>query len=269
MTMPTMLPRPTGVPFNQYTSTRPYIFNIDAPSDLLDSQIGSLQVFPAHPTNFGKFAGTRPVQLIPKALVFHTPEEPADDWESTPNWFANPRANSSTHWYADNDGDLIQMVSEIDCAWGQGTRHSGMRNPNRIWKGVLDASPSWSDGDNNLTSLGIEVEGIAGRFKWAPAQYISTVRWATYKAIQYDIPLNRIHFVEHRELATDRTDPGDSFGIDRFLVDCRNLRDEWLEESLPPRLTRFQAGLAAWNNNVDPLGRDDRWDRYELKIRRK
>jgi len=267
--MPTMLPAPTGTPFNQYSGTRPYTFNTDLPADFFDEIEGFLRIHAAHPTNFGKWDGSTPARFKPLALVFHTPEEPQDDWESTPNWFANPAANASTHWYADDDGDLYQMLSEVDCSWGQGTRPTGMDRPNRIWKGEIDGLPPWSTGDNNRFALGIEVEGIAGSFVWAPNQYISTVRWATYKAIQYNIPFNRNYFVEHRELSTDRTDPGDGFGMDKFLVACRDLRDVWLASNVSPELTRFQAGIAAWNNNVTPLPMDPDWHRYELKIRRK
>ena len=73
---------------------------------------------PAHPSNYYS-AASRPYSGAKRrfvAICYHTPEEPWDDNEATPAWFENPRANASTHYYADSDGDLYHMVRDEDFA---------------------------------------------------------------------------------------------------------------------------------------------------------
>ena len=63
---------------------------------------------PAHPSNYYP-AASRPYSGAERrfvAICYHTPEEPWDDNEVTPAWFEDPRANASTNYYADSDGDL-------------------------------------------------------------------------------------------------------------------------------------------------------------------
>lgn len=169
--------------------------------------------YPAHPNNYGGYNTSN----IPKAIVLHTPEENADDYESTPAWFANPQASASTHYYADNDGDIYQTVADIDCPWANGTR-AGV---NRTWKGVKDIYPPWATPGISLNcqTLSIEIEGKAATIDQTltDAQFNSLVNWIKYKANQYNIPLNRDHIIGHFELATDRTDPGEKFPWDRLM----------------------------------------------------
>lgn len=171
-------------------------------------------LYPAHVNNYGGYATSN----VPKAIVLHTPEEPADDYESTPAWFANPAASASTHYYADNDGDIYQMVADIDCPWANGNR-AGV---NRVWKGVIDAYPPWATPGVSLNcqTLSIEIEGKAATIHetLTDAQFNSLVNWIKYKANEYDIPLDRDHIVGHFELSTDRTDPGTSFPWDRLMA---------------------------------------------------
>lgn len=174
-------------------------------------------VFPAAPGNYGGYGRGN----TPKAIVLHTPEEPADDYESTPAWFANPQAGASTHYYLDNDGDVYQMVPESDCPWANGNR-GGV---NRVWKGTIDAWPSWAEVGVSLNcqTISIEMEGYAASIgqTWNERQHASLIAWIRNVAYRHNIPLDRDHIVGHFELATDRTDPGPTFPWDRVMADLQ------------------------------------------------
>lgn len=169
---------------------------------------------PAHPNNYGGYG----VGNTPRALVLHTPEEAADNDEVTPRWFQNPAAGGSTHYYADNDGDLYQMVRDYDCPWANGNQ-GGV---NRTWKGVRDAWPPWAQVGVSLNcqTLSIEIEGRAASIgdTLTDAQFMTVVAWCRFKAQQYAIPIDRDHIIGHFEVSTDRTDPGAGFPWARLMA---------------------------------------------------
>ncbi len=196
-----------------------YSFAPDVPADL--AAPARVVLAPAFEGNLGGYGRSN----VPRALVLHTPEEDADQNEVTPRWFADPRARASTHYYADDDGDLYQMVADRDCAWAQGT-HAG----NRHWKGAAGALPPWNEGvNNNCRALSIEIEGRAASIgrTLSEAQRRTVVRWLADRSARYDIPLDRDHVVGHEELATDKHDPGIALGtfpIDELISEARALR---------------------------------------------
>ena len=228
-----------------------YDFPLDIPEDL---------VAPHHVRKVAAFGGNlggygRP--NVPRALVLHTPEEDADDIEVTPRWFRDPRARASTHYYADSDGDLYQVVADADCAWAQGT-HVG----NRHWKGERGALPPWNEGvTNNCRALSIEIEGRAATIgeTLSEAQRRTVVRWLAYKSGQYDIPLDRTHVVGHEELATDKRDPGIALGtfpIDELILEAHAERERMEDAeigepvSLSPVLGRWHLVRLLVENRV-------------------
>lgn len=170
-------------------------------------------VVPAHADNFGGYGRLN----VPRAWVLHTPEEPADDYESTPDWFANPQAQASTHYYVDNDGDVYQMVSEQDCPWANGNR-GGV---NRTWKGIKDAWPPWAEVGVSLNcqTLSVEIEGRAASIgdTLTDVQFDALVRLIKHRGNVYGIPYDRDHVIGHFEIATDRTDPGIWFPWTRLM----------------------------------------------------
>lgn len=170
---------------------------------------------PAHPNNYGHYGRAN----TPRALVFHTAEELADDREVTPLWFANPAAQASAHVYADSDGDLYVMVPDEEPAWACGTR-GGV---NRHWYGAWDTLPPWGEAgvSNNCLSLSIEIEGRAFDLAMPEPQYQTVLAWAREKIEQYAIPIDRVHLVGHGDLATDRTDPGPYFPWERLIADLK------------------------------------------------
>ena len=176
-------------------------------------------VIPAYEGNYG-YRGS---YNQPKAIVLHTPEEPADDWESTPNWFANPNAHASTHYYLDNDGDVIQMVPEVQGAYAQ-----GVRSRQRIWKGAAGKSPPWAEDTNlNLWAISIEMEGYAATIhRTMPrggVQWLSLLTWIQYVTSKYDIPIDRDHIVGHDEVASHKRDPGILFDWDALMEDLNSV----------------------------------------------
>ena len=216
-----------------------YTFEPDVPPDLVAP--ARVILAPAFEGNLGSYG--RP--NVPRALVLHTAEEDADQREVTPRWFADPRARASTHYYADDDGDLYQMVADVDCAWAQGT-HAG----NRHWKGVAGAFPPWNEGvNNNCRALSIEIEGRAASIDrtLSAAQRRTLVRWLAHQSARYAIPLDRDHVVGHEELATDKRDPGIALGtfpIDELVADARALRDGVDRAALERELTVARSALS-------------------------
>lgn len=187
-------------------------------SGSFEAEYPGAQVIPAYAGNYGY--GTR--TNTPKAIVLHTPEEPADDWESTPNWFKNPSARVSTHYYLDNDGDVIQMVPESQGAYAQGVRIS-----QRTWKGAAGQLPPWAETSNlNLWAISIEMEGMAvSIYETMPrhsVQWEALLLWIKYVVTKYNIPLDRDHIVGHDEIASHKRDPGKLFDWDALMEDLNS-----------------------------------------------
>ena len=157
------------------------------------------EVVPAHVSNW------RLLPNRPKGFVLHTPEEPADQQESTPVWFsqAHPGSEGSTHYYLDNDGDVYQMVQE---KWSP------------IANGVLGKPyPSWANPNISLNgqSLNVEIEGYAGNIHNSMpvggVQFQSLVKLIKHRCAAYGIPTDREHIIGHYQVASNRTDPGARF----------------------------------------------------------
>ncbi len=85
----------------------------------------------------------------PKRWGFHTPEEPADSYPSTPDYLAITNRDASYNYFVSYLGFVFQLVPESEGAYAHG----------------LDGKPAplWSDGTNlNLQSLSLSFEGYAG-----------------------------------------------------------------------------------------------------------
>ena len=156
-------------------------------------------VVPAAPENYyGPGSGRR--KCWPLAIVYHTPEEPSDDRESTPYYFQTyrpERGAASTRYYSDSDGDIYQMVPE---EWGA------------VANG-LDGKPKpyWALPDSlNLQTDNIEIEGYAATLKdtMTSAQWKSLVDWSVWVFIRYGIPREEARMMAHYELSVQRSDPG-------------------------------------------------------------
>jgi len=185
-----------------------------------EPDIAGAIVVPAFPSNLIGFSdGSFPANY-PKVNVFHTPEEAADDIEVTPYYFARdlrPR-RASTHNYADNDGDLYQMVPERYGAIANGVT-ADMSYP-------ADTDPTIS---LNLQSRNIEIEGYTATIHLTMPrggrQWKTVVRWGVAGHYLYNIPLDRAHNIGHYEVASNRTDPGTRI-LDAIVEDMQALVGE-------------------------------------------
>lgn len=182
----------------------------------------AITTYRVNPSGYGYTApGGGALVNVPKAIVLHTPEEPADNYESTPVYFATPGIAAGTHYYLDNDGDVYQMLPESECPYAQGNR-GGV---NRTWKGQVDQWPPWATVGVTLNgqALSIEMEGYAASIgkTWTDAMHASLVAWIKHRAAHYGIPLDRDHIIGHFEVATDRVDPGSTFPWARLMKDLK------------------------------------------------
>ena len=177
---------------------------------------------PAHASNYST-AASRPYSGAQRrfvALCYHTPEEPWDDNEVTPAWFEDPRANASTNYYADSDGDLYQMVSDEDFAWAQGVWSKDRVEPRPAW---------WRDEyvSYNTCMLSIEIEGYAHKigetFLVGSRQFETVAAWSAFVCEKYGIPIDRTHHVGHSELSRQKGDPGRDFPWAALLDRVREL----------------------------------------------
>ena len=180
---------------------------------------------PAHPSNYfsadardqwrggGAAYGGAARRFI--AICYHTPEEPFDDHEVTPQWFANPNANASTGYYVDSDGDIFQMVRDADFAWAQGVRTADLVLPRPAW---------WRDEyvSYNTCMLSIEIEGYADRigetFTIGSRQFAAVAALSAYFCRRYQIPTDRDYHLGHAQLTRHKSDPGANFRWDALLA---------------------------------------------------
>ena len=167
----------------------------------------SLIWYPAAPSNYGYMSNGQPVVCRQRAMCWHTPEETADKNEVTPVWFQNPKAIASTHFYSDNDGDLYHMVSLDTPPYANGVRRS-----NRTWKGKrLGWAPWNSDHLNyNWITASCEVEGFGRSMdvSLTLAQWETCMKLGWWVGQRFGFPADRVHHFEHREVCTEKTDPG-------------------------------------------------------------
>lgn len=180
---------------------------------LFTPDIPGLLVIPAHPSNLMRDRNTGEIKPIngPRVIVLHTPEEPVDDVESTPAYFSQPNRSASTHYYADSDGDLIQMVPEKYGAIANGV------------KGRPYPIGTMSTMNLNYQSVSIEIEGYAaGMHRTCPpgSRQWGTVRsWIISCGLRHNIPITRARVIGHYEVASDRTDPG-TLKIDQLVQEA-------------------------------------------------
>lgn len=205
----------------------------------MNAEIPGAIVVEAHAVNYWRPDGHGGVPNKPRALFLHTPEEPADNVESTPAYFAQEHFNedgsrrlASTHYYVDSDGDLYQMVPENCAAIANG----------------LDGKPlpAWALPGTSLNwqSLSWEIEGYAATIhetcRRGGKQWNTIVRNVESRTRKYQIPLDRAHVMGHYEVSTSRTDPG-RLNINAIVADAMDLRNQE-DDDMPT-----EQQIALWN----------------------
>ena len=130
----------------------------------------------------------------PSAVVLHTTE---GTFDGTAAWFADPASGVSAHYLVGLDGRVAQFVDEEDTA-----RHAG-----RVFAPTADLS---AGEDPNDWTIGIEFEdgGDPAAVVRTPAQLAAGAALLRALTGRWDIPLDRAHVLEHREISADKRCPG-------------------------------------------------------------
>lgn len=109
--------------------------------------------------------------------------------------FEDPGHQAAAHYIVRQDGQVTQMIRELDVAF-----HTGNR-------------------EYNERSVGIEHEGfVEKRSSFTDTMYASSARLTAAICARYGIPADRRHVIGHVEVpGTDHTDPGPSWDWDRYM----------------------------------------------------
>jgi N-acetylmuramoyl-L-alanine amidase len=134
----------------------------------------------------------RPADYVVDRVVVHVTQ---GSYRSAVDVFQDPGHKAAAHYIVRQDGQVTQMVRELDIAY-----HAG----------------NWG---YNLRSVGIEHEGFVERASsFTDAMYAASARLTAAVCRRYGIPVDREHIVGHVEvLGTDHTDPGDHWDWDRYI----------------------------------------------------
>ena len=156
----------------------------------------NLVIYPAHVSNYYSQRVCKPI-----AFVLHEPQEPADNYESTPVYFSQPDRQASTRFYGDNDGDIFQLVPLEFPAIANGLDGKPMPRFN-------DGGPEFGAYSINDQTDNIEVEGLTASIAqtFSQAQYAGLKDWLKLMYIMWDVPRTPQRVLSHAQLSTQRTD---------------------------------------------------------------
>lgn len=116
--------------------------------------------------------------------------------------FQDPGHQAAAHYIVRRNGQVTQLIRELDVAF-----HAG----NRAY---------------NERSVGIEHEGfVEHASSFTDAMYAASARLTAAVCARYGIPVDREHIVGHAEVpGTDHTDPGPHWDWERYLRLVRKAR---------------------------------------------
>ncbi|MCF3961577.1 N-acetylmuramoyl-L-alanine amidase [Streptomyces fuscigenes] len=134
----------------------------------------------------------RPVDFAVEMVVIHVTQA---DYATTVRLFEDPRHEAASHYVVRQNGQVTQMIRELDVAF-----HAGNR---------------WY----NNHSVGIEHEGFVTRPQdFTDAMYAQSARLTADVCHRYRIPVDRRHIIGHVEVpGTDHTDPGRYWDWPRYM----------------------------------------------------
>ncbi|OIJ95222.1 N-acetylmuramoyl-L-alanine amidase [Streptomyces colonosanans] len=109
--------------------------------------------------------------------------------------FQDPAHGAAAHYIVRANGQVTQMIRELDVAFHAGNRRFNER------------------------SVGIEHEGYVERAtSFTDAMYAASARLTAGICGRYGIPVDREHIIGHNKVpGTDHTDPGPHWDWDRYL----------------------------------------------------
>jgi N-acetyl-anhydromuramyl-L-alanine amidase AmpD len=144
----------------------------------------------ASPANYR--VADRPEDFPITLVVIHVTQA---DYGTTVRVFEDPEHKAASHYVVRQNGQVTQMIRELDVAF-----HAGNR---------------WY----NDHSVGIEHEGFVNRPQdFTDAMYETSARLTADVCRRYGIPVDRRHIIGHVEVpGTDHTDPGRFWDWPRYL----------------------------------------------------
>ncbi|MBO8192141.1 N-acetylmuramoyl-L-alanine amidase [Streptomyces oryzae] len=147
--------------------------------------------------------GDRPADYGIDRVIIHVTQGTA---AAAVKVFRNPAHQAAAHYIVCKDGQIIQMIRELDVAF-----HAANR-------------------EYNERSVGIEHEGWIDRPQdFTEAMYRSSAKLTAGICARYGFPADRRHIIGHNEVpGADHTDPGRHWDWDKYL---RLVRTEMKVES--------------------------------------
>ena len=144
------------------------------------------------PAYYGNYTNANRGAVKIDIVVIHVAE---GSFSGTISWFQDPGSNVSAHYVVGRSGEVAQCVHNEDIDW-----HAG----------------NWN---YNTKSIGIEHAGYADNPEtWTPRLYRSSAKLSAYLSRRFNIPVNRRHFIGHREVpGVTKTCPGRYFNFDKYL----------------------------------------------------
>ncbi|WP_030667497.1 N-acetylmuramoyl-L-alanine amidase [Streptomyces cellulosae] len=141
----------------------------------------------------------RPADYPIDMVVIHVTQGSLD---SAVKAFRDPGHGAAAHYIVGKDGQVTQMIRELDVAF-----HAG----NRAY---------------NERSVGVEHEGFVDRPQdFTDRMYTASARLTAGICARYDIPVDRRHVIGHVEVpGTDHTDPGKHWDWPRYMKLVRRAR---------------------------------------------
>jgi len=155
------------------------------------------------------FSGRQGSKIV--AIVNHIT---AGKYPGCRDWLCNPAAKASAHYIVTRDGQIIQLVADINSAW-----HAG---------GVNKSNWPLYDGVNpNRRTIGIEHEGYTGAGAGGDlteAQYQATLWLHRQLIAKHNILVDKDHIIGHYRIdSVNRPNcPGPKFPWDRLFNDLRS-----------------------------------------------
>ena len=128
------------------------------------------------------------------AVVIHIAE---GSKQSVIQEFSSPATQKSSHYLVDRDGSIIQFVEEANWAYANGT----ISNPiSELVQARISKNPNWYT--CSLEHVGFATEDLTEVQYKASAELIADIckRW--------NIPIERMHIIKHREINDRKICPG-------------------------------------------------------------
>ena len=137
----------------------------------------------------------------PEAIIIHIA---VGSLRSVDAWFKNAKSGVSAHYCVGKKGQIHQYVDETDTAF-----HTG----------IVD-SPTWelikSHINPNDYTIGIEHEGMPDDV-WPDLQLNTSAGLVGEIAQRWNIPLDSLHVVMHRQIRASKTCPENFITIEKIL----------------------------------------------------